>query len=333
MIVAVSLSAAALPAPAAAPSTRAQKLSTAACDAFADYFTIEFLVAFASAFAGLGEELDSGSGGGDEQITKEDIQDIFHLVFSPRLESVTATLGKEAPKSIRGLFAKQRAVFADGIDKLEEIGVTKKQLVALARLDLSADADVKQILGDVDIPKRKLTAAAREFGKRADALDLNDEVSKAQQRDFQQTGTTCGVFPASARDCEQLVASDLSSPLVGGEPTVGNNDGSCTYAGPTGADGDEPVMAVDVYQTPRTFERLVEQLQGAEELDPDTRLADGFSSFSSTKTCGKTLYTRTDDQSIVIAVCPPGDGEIDTADLLRVRDSILSRSVLDRKSG
>jgi hypothetical protein len=318
-----------------APASRA-RISAAGCDAFADYFTIEFLVAFASAFAGLGDELgtDGAAKGKKNPVTKEDIQDVFHLVFSPKLEAVTATLAREAPKSIRGLFARQRDVFARGVHQLAGIGLTKRQLAALAKLDLKPDTDIKSVLGDVDLPKAELTAAAREFGKHADDLDLNDVVSKDQQRDFQRTGATCGVFPVTGLDCKSLVSTDLTRALVGGTAKVTNDQGTCTYAGPKDPGGDEPVMMIDVYKTPRAFGRLVEQLQGGESIDEDTHLSQGFSTFSSTKTCGKTLYGRTSDSTVVIAVCAPNDGDIDTARLEQARDEVVAaRSILGTKSG
>ena len=323
--------------PSVAASTPAQRLSDEACDAFADYFTIEFLVAFASAFAGLGDDLGADSGNGKGQgasTTKEEIENTFHLIFSPKLEAITGTLAEESPKSIRKLFAKQQAVFAEGVDLLEEAGLTKKQLAALAELDLSPDTDLDQVLGDVKISKKKIKAAAKEFGKSASALDLNDKATAAQQRAFQQTGTRCGVFPESDIDCESLVAPELSARLVGGEATVKNDDGSCTYAGPVGADGDEPVMIVDVYPSARSFDRLVRQLPNAQKIDDDSAVADGFSSFSSAKTCGKTLFSKTGDDTIVVALCPPGDGDVAVDDLTEVRDSVVdARSILSKRSG
>jgi hypothetical protein len=335
LMVSLAVVASGQPVSATHSSTR-PRISNAGCDAFADYFTIEFLVAFAAAFAGLGEELggttEQGSG---RPVTKEDIQDVFHLIFSPKLEDVTGTLAREAPRSIRSLFAKQQAVFARGVEKLEALGLTKKQIQVLAQLNLTADTDIKELLGDVDIPKARITAAARDFGKDADALDLNDVVTKSQQAAFQRTGSTCGVFPISDVDCESLVGTDLTSRLVGGVATVTNDDGSCVYAGPKDPGSDAPAMVIDVYKTRRSFARLVEQLQGTgEEVDADTHLGDGFSTFASTKTCGKTLYARTTDATLVIAVCAPNDGDVATDDLLAVRDEVVAgRSILDRKSG
>jgi hypothetical protein len=335
LIVALVIVASGLPASSTQPSTRAS-ITNAGCDALADYFTIEFLVAFAAAFAGLGEELGGTTEpGSDRPVTREDIQDVFHLIFSPKLEAVTGTLAREAPRSIRGLFAKQRAVFAKGVDKLEGIGLTRKQIQALAKLDLAPDTDIKDVIGDVDIPRARIVNAARDFGKDADALDLDDVVTKPQQAAFQRTGSTCGVFPIRDLDCASLVGTDLTGRLVGGASTVTNDDGSCIYAGPKDPGADEPEMVIDVYKTQRSFARLVGQLQGrGEEVDADTHVGDGFSTFTSTKTCGRTLYARTTDGTIVIAVCAPNDGAVATEDLLAVRDEVVAaRSILNEKSG
>jgi hypothetical protein len=334
LAVAVASLAGGAPVSAVQPST--PRISDAGCDAFADYFTIEFLVAFATAFAGLGEELGGNTEpGSGRPVTKEDIQDVFHLIFSPKLENVTGTLAREAPRSIRGLFAKQRAVFAKGVDKLEALGLTKRQIRTLARLDLAPDTDIKEVLGEVDIPRARITAAAREFGKDADALDLDGVVTRPQQAAFRGSGSSCGVFPARDVDCGALVGAEVASRLVGGAATVTDDNGSCVYAGPKDPGGDEPEMVIDVYETRRSFARLVETLQGSgDELDTDTHLGDGFATFSSTKTCGKTLYSRTTDSTVVVAVCAPNDGDVATADLLSVRDEVVAaRSILNRKSG
>jgi hypothetical protein len=315
----------------AGASTPRQKLSNEACDGFADYFTIEFLVAFASAFAGLGGESAKADDG--STVTADDVANTFHLIFSPKLEKITGTLAAESPKSIRKLFARQHAVFAQGVDMLEELGLTKRQLKVLSELDLSPNTDVAQLLGEVKVSKAKLLTAAKDFGKIAAPLDLNDSTTAAQQRAFQQTGTRCGVFPESDLDCESLVGTELSAPLVGGDPAVKNDQGSCTYTGPAGADGDEPVMIVDVYPSPRTFDRLIKALPDAEKVG-DAYVADGFSSFSSTKTCGKTLYSQNDGDTIVVALCPPGDGDVNADDLLQVRDAVVAaRSILNKRSG
>jgi len=315
---------------AAAPRVQ---LSNKACDAFADYFTIEFLVAFASAFAGLGEDLGSDSGrgsgngsngGGKESVSAKEIADTFHLVFSPKLANITGTLADEGPRSIRRLFAKQRDVFEYGVELLRKAGLSNKQISALATLDLSPDTDLDEVLGETDIPEKKIEEAADQFGERTGELDLNDEATPRQQRAFQRAGSGCGVFPDSDIDCESLVPSELAAPLVGGEPDVTNDDGSCTYTGPSPSDNDEPVLAVDVYPSARTFERLIEQLQGGQKIDDDAYVTEGFSSFSSIKTCGRTLYSRTDRDTVVVALCPPGDGEVADADLIAVRDAVVA---------
>ena len=308
-----------------ASAARTSKVSDKACDGFADYFTIEFLVAFASAFAGIGSGGLGGSGsskgGTSSSVSAEEIQDIFHLIFSPKLQAVTALLAHEAPSSIQGLFAKQEAVFNRGVDILEGLGLTRKQLQQLAALDLSPNTDVSKVLGDVKVSKAKLRAAGKEFGRDAGALDLNRVVNRAQQRAFQRTGTQCGVFPDSRIKCGSLVGTEVSAPLVGGAPTVKDKQGSCTYTGPAEPGADEPLMIVDVYPTPRTFERFAKQLQSPQNVDADTYLADGFSSFASSKTCGKTLYSRTAADTIVVALCPPGDAEVTADQLVSVRDA------------
>jgi hypothetical protein len=314
----------ALPATTVGASIRRAPLSTKACDAFVDYFQIEFLVAFANAFAGVAQDAGPDGAGNDNSLTREQVQDTFHLILSPKLEVLTGTLAEEGPKPIRSLFARQQAVFARGIKLLGGAGLTKKQLTALAHLDLSPDTDVSQVLGDVKLSKKKIAAAAKEFGKHSGDLNLDDKTTPAQQRAFQKAGTGCGVFPRSDVACDELVSSELQRQLLGGATTVKDDQGSCTYTGPKDARGDEPVLIVDLYGSQRTFDRLVEQLQGGEKVNPDTYITEGFSSFSSVKTCGRTLYSKTADGTLVVALCAPNDGTVATNDLTAVRDSVVA---------
>jgi len=314
----------ALPATTVGASTRRAPLSNKTCDAFVDYFQIEFLVAFANAFAGVGQDSGTGVGGNDRSPTREQVQDTFHLILSPKLEVLTGTLARGGPKSIRSLFARQQAVFARGIRLLGDAGLTKSQLEALANLDLSPDTDVSQVLGDVKLSKRKIAAAAKEFGKHSGDLNLDDKTTPAQQRAFLKAGTGCGVFPGTDAACDELVSNELQRRLLGGATTVKDDQGSCTYTGPKDAHGDEPVLIVDLYGSQRTFDRLVEQLQGGEKVNPDTYLTEGFSSFANTKTCGRTLYSKTADGTLVVALCRPNDDPVATDDLTEVRDSVVA---------
>lgn len=305
-------------------STRRAPLSTKACDAFVGYFQIEFLVAFANAFAGVAEDAGPDLGGSGTGPTREQVQDTFHLILSPKLEGLTGTLAAEGPKSIRSLFARQQAVFARGIRLLSDAGLTKKQLKSLANLDLSPNTDMSQVLGDTKLSKKKLAAAAKEFGKRSGDLNLDDKTTPAQQRAFLEAGTGCGVFPGTDTPCDELVSSELQQQLLGGATTVKDDQGSCTFTGPKDARGDEPTLIVDLYGSQRTFDRLVEQLQGGEKVDPDTYLTEGFSSFANTKTCGRTLYSKTADGTLVVALCRPNDATVATSDLTEVRDSVVA---------
>jgi hypothetical protein len=319
----VGLVALAVPAGASVPE-RVGKLPDTACDAFVDYFQIEFLAAFASAFANVGQNLDPKSKTGGKGFTQADIQNTFHLIFSPKLEQVTDTLATQGPKSIRHLFAQQRDVYTRGVAILRDIGLTPKQITALATVKLSPDTDLTKLLGDVKLTKGQIRNAARRFGQHAGALNLNDTVTPAQQKSFQDAGTGCGVFPGTDVKCADLVSSDLEQRVLGGPATVKNKQGSCTYTGPSDPGGDTPVMVVDVYDGVRTFDRLFEQLKGGQMVDPNTYITQGFTSFSDTKTCGRTLYSKATAATVVVAACASNDAAIPDDDLAAVRDSVVN---------
>ena len=103
-----------------------------------------------------------------------------------------------------------------------------------------------------------------------------------------------------------------------------DDQGSCTDTGPKGrawrrADADRRSV-----RQPAHLRRLVEQLQGGEKVDPDTYLTEGFSSFANTKTCGRTLYSKTADGTLVVALCRPNDATVATSDLTEVRDGVVA---------
>ena len=87
--------------------------------------------------------------------------------------------------------------------------------------------------------------------------------------------------------------------------------------------GDEPVLAVDVYRSPDAYDRIVQQNDAAEELGDDSAALESFTTFSSFKTCGRTMLTRTDDATVVVALCPGDDADVPDADLADVRDEVV----------
>jgi hypothetical protein len=291
------LLAATAPVAAADPKPSAQPPTRGACEAFADYFQIEYLVAFASAFASLG-------GKQQPKDAEAQIRDTFHLILSPKLQKITETLAAGTRPPARRLFVQQGKVYAKGVALLEGVGLTKDQIQKLSELDLKPETDLQQVIGDVQLDKQELNRAVKKFGATTANLDLNEATAK-ERAAFQAAGTACGVFPA-ALDCATVVTRAEAGSLLGATPKVANEDGTCTYTvAARSAGGDDAVLAVDAYKSSLAYDRLTSsaQNQAVPGVGDAAVAVDGFNAFSSIKTCGRTLITKQAEQTVVVAAC------------------------------
>src|SRR5690606_23776028 len=125
------------------------------------------------------------------------------------------------------------------------------------------------LASELDIDQSDLEAAAEKFGESAgDVLEVED-ATEAQERALQRFAADCGTVPEPGLDCNELVSEELQEELLGDTAEVENDDGTCTYTVDGEGGVDEPELAVDVYRSPDTFERLVGQYENAEEVDDD----------------------------------------------------------------
>jgi hypothetical protein len=317
------------PQSASATTGGAQPLSDKGCAAFNDYFQVTFAVAFLTGFAEAFEDIGDSSGGesngGDEgsagQTDIDELQNIVFLVLSPKLEQATAVLAKEAPKSIRKVFVAQRDAYRDGVELLrDDLGLTEEQLDEIRDADFTEETP-DALADELDITKADLQAAAEEFGKSAGVLTAEDATA-AQSRVFERIAIGCGAVPDSDLDCDEVVSGDLQQQLLEGPATVENDGGTCTYTVESSTGGTDPEIAVDVYRTGDAFGRLTEQSSATDEIDADNVTVDGFATFTSFKTCGRTLYSKEDDSTLVVAICLPDDAEVADDMLTDVRDSV-----------
>lgn len=303
----------------AAPRERAVLAPTrAACEAFADYFQVEYLVAFASTFAGIGDKQKA-------EATRAEIRDTFHLLLSPKLEQVTRTLADGSDPALSKLFVRQAKGFARGVALLEGVGLTKQQIQILSELDLKPETDLQQVVGDVNLDKAELKRAVKKFAASATSIDLNQATSR-ERRAFAAAGTACGVFPADVT-CSQVVTTDEAAALLGVPATAKNEDGTCTYTGPPDKSRDAAELAVDVYESSLAFDRIAgsAQSQSVPGVGDAAVAVDGFSSFSSVKTCGRTLIVKQGERTVVVAACT-GDTLPSTEALAGIATNVLARS-------
>jgi len=315
---AVLAAGAALPAGSAMRQSEAPAPTRAACEAFADYFQVEYLVAFASAFAGFGDKKKA-------EETAAEIRDTFHLILSPKLEQVTRTLADGTSPVLRKLFVRQAKGFGRGVALLESVGLTKAQIQTLSELDLKPETDIQKVVGDVNLDKAELKRAVKKFAASAKGLDL-DQATSRERRAFAAAGTACGVFPADVT-CSQVVTTDEAAAFLGVPATVKNEDGTCTYTGPPEKGRDAAALAVDIYESSLAFDRLSTsaQSQSVPGVGDAAAVVDGFNAFSSTSTCGRTLFVKRGERTVVVAACT-GDTLASTEALAGIATNVLARS-------
>jgi len=304
--------------PASAAGRAAKAPTRAACAAFADYFQIEYLVAFASALAGIGDKAKAAA-------TAAEIRDTFHLILSPKLDQVTRTLADGTDPALHKLFVRQAKGFARGVALLEGVGLTRAQIQKLSALDLKPETDLQQVIGDVNLDKQELKRAVKKFTSSAKEIDLNRATAK-EKRAFSEAGSACGVFPVNV-DCSQVVTTGEASAVLGASATTKNKDGTCTYTGPAANGQDAAELAVDVYQSSLAFDRLSasSQSQSVPGVGDAAVTIAGFSAFSSVKTCGRTLITRRGERTVVVAACT-GAAPPSAETLAGIATNVLTRS-------
>jgi hypothetical protein len=310
-------------APVVGASTRTTPRSEAGCEAFNDYFQVNFAVAFLTGFAEAFEDFDDADGSAtNDQPDIDQLRNVVFLVLSPKLEQSTSVLAKQGPKQLRKVFMEQRAVYRDGSAILQDdLGLSDEQIDAIRDADFGKDTP-DALADELGIGQADLEAAADEFGEQSDVLTAEDATA-SQSRAFERLATGCGSVPDSGVDCDEVVTTDLRDELLGSRSTVESDGGTCTYTGAEEDDGDEPVLGVNVYRTAESYDRLVEQNSAIAAIDADNATIDGYTMFSSFKTCGRTLFSRTGDATVVVALCSADDGDVPDADLTDVRDAVV----------
>ena len=276
----------------------------ATCEAFSDYFQAAFFVQIATAFA-------------TEEDAAEDLRNMLVLVLSPKLERLTTDLARDSDPTLRKLYKVQADAFAKGVDLLEGAGLTRRQVKTLSELPVGSDFDTQELLGDVDVKKAALERAAKEFGKTRKKIDLGGATPK-QQAAFGSMGVDCGVFPDPDLDCETLLTRTESAAVLGAEPEVDNDQGTCEYTvDGTGAD-DDTTLGVEVYRSELAYQRIAASVDGeaVSGIGDDAVVVAGFNTFSHIETCGRTMVVASAGKTIVVAACIRGSDDEPSDDVL-----------------
>jgi hypothetical protein len=167
------------------------------------------------------------------------------------------------------------------------------------------------------VKKAALERAAKQFGKTREKVDLGAATPR-QQEAFGVMGVGCGVFPDPDLDCETLLTPRESAAVLGAEPEVENDDGTCEYTvDGTGAD-DDATLGVEVYRSVLAYQRIASSVDGdaLPGIGDDAVAVAGFNTFASIKTCGRTLVVASAGKTIVVAGCIRGSDDEPSDDVL-----------------
>jgi hypothetical protein len=106
--------------------------------------------------------------------------------------------------------------------------------------------------------------------------------------------------------------------VLGAEPEVENDDGTCEYTvDGTGAD-DDATLGVEVYRSVLAYQRIASSVDGdaLPGIGDDAVAVAGFNTFASIKTCGRTLVVASAGKTIVVAGCIRGSDDEPSDDVL-----------------
>lgn len=312
-----SLGLGALTSTASAATTEAPP-SSGACKSFGEFYSVQFLLAFVGGFA-------DAAAGPDKKAEVADAKSVAQLIFSPKLQKVTAELATTAPKVLRKGWSKAATAYGEGVKILRDLGLTAKQIKQLANAELTQNnkVDSKEFNDKYHVTKAELTAAGRKFKKVQ--TSIFKKATRAEGAALQTLSVGCGVTPDTSVACSTLVPDAEVEALVG---PITDSNGSCSWDGTKGSTGLKPEVAVEVYRNPDVFTERTKKLSDTSPVSgvgDDALLASGFSSSNRGATCGKTLYVQSGSDTIVVALCLPNDIDPTEAQIVDVAKNVLTR--------
>jgi hypothetical protein len=315
---AVALLAVALLAIVTAPSVSAQNIgpTDAFCQAYAESFDVSFRIVFN---AQLVEAANRGAGNEAERE--------FALILSPKLEQLSRVLAENAEPPLDEALRKQADAYAQGVALLQAAGLTQAQVDALAAAptDISSD-DLATLLGGANLQQAGIVRAADQLARIRQKSDIAAASAPARAA-YQRAGVDCGVLPEAGVKCKRLVTAAEASAVLGAKARVANDGNSClaTVGKKPAADG--PLLAVDVYRSPRAYDRITagNEAQAVAGVGDVASMLRSFNTFGSIKTCGHTLVVKVAERTTVVAVCLGTGVDVPEATLTDLAQKVIGR--------
>jgi len=321
--------------PAPAPSTTATTVAAtttipddgpdeealaAFCSVWEDTLPAMFVLGLADAFAEAGGSTNTTTVGTTTDTGMAD--DVLLLLLSPRLQALFEAAADASSADAADAFRQAAEAMAGGVERLADAGLSEDEIDQLREADLTAEEDLPT--GSVD--EAALQRAAEGFSDELDEVfgGLDDA---APSEAFEELVAACGEQVTGGVDPCDLLGGDTITSVVGSGPTVdGPQSGfaggvSCVWEGDDGSELAVTVAAASYYdQVSDAYEASgVEQVSG---LGDEAFVADGFNYAAGGGTSGRSLFVKTGERTVVVAV-DPADGEPTNDQLSTLAEEVL----------
>lgn len=290
------------------------------CAIWNDTMPAMFALGLAGAFADDGTTGTTRAAGTDTSGT-DDTDEVLLLLISPRLEGLF-TAAAEATSGFDDEFRAAAEVMANGSERLADAGLTDEEIDALRNADLSSGEPPTTGLDDAALKK-----AAAGFRDELDQLEA--ELGGGAGEVLDELINSCQQVVTGGVDTCELIDDATVESVVGQEAQVeGPEPGfaggtSCVWEG---VDGSR--LAVSVADA-----SYYEQVAGAYDhaakeavtgVGDEAFVADGFNYASGGGTSGRSLFVKSGDRTVVVAIDHDGD-VVATADLRDLADDVLKK--------
>ncbi|WP_334144008.1 hypothetical protein [Rhabdothermincola sp.] len=229
-------------------------------------------------------------------------QDVLVLMASPSLQRVFAAAATATTGAPSAAFAEIASTLAQGVDRLRQAGLSDSEIDALVPMDLSSG----RLPAALD--QTTLEGAARGFAAELDQAFARLETAQVAAA-FQALLAGCDLSGGTTTGMAicQTLSEDLVTAVLGAVPVIDGpipgfaGGSSCRWEA---ADGGEIAVTI-------AGSGYYDQLVGAyaavttttvTDLGDQAFVADGFNDAAGGGTSGRSLFVRTGDRTVVVAL-------------------------------
>jgi hypothetical protein len=227
---------------------------------------------------------------------------VLLLLLTPRMQRLFETAGAATTGPESKVFYSAAAIVEEGIERLLELGLDQDEVEQLRTADLSK----KQDLPTSKLNQAALQETATSFSQEAEAAfdELDDQgVSEA----FSELVSGCEMKTTGGVGVCELLTEETITGVVGADPSVdGPEPGfaggvSCRWEGDDGTELAVTVAESSYYdQIAGAYDAGLKEMVSA--LGDEAFVADGFNYAAGRDISGRSLFIKTGERTVVVAV-------------------------------